>query len=503
MTEDLVRKTGHGIGWNLLSQGAQQTVRFVVIIVLTKFLSPSDFGVFAMTLVFTELIRPFREWGFQAALIQKENLDAEYLNTAFWAVCGLALILFAVSLAVAPWMGMFFQEPMVAQIIPVIAGTFLMSPFGSVQWALSSKALHFRTIAFVDATSVLCYGVASSWLAVKGFGVWSLVWATVLRELVWSVHFWLLHPWRPTLGFCFKKFKELWRFSMPCMGTGFLNYSINYFDLLMAGRVLGAAPLGFYNLAVNTISQPETRIVSQVVSAVFPAYSMIQGDPGRIREAHLKTLRAVATVTVPLLAILFVAARDFVVVFYGEQWTPAVLPIQIMCFSGFVKGLASVTQPVFLSKGRPDLEMKLTFFRLLVFVVSVSMGLRYGIVGVSVGVLVFSVVNLVPTFFLADRLLALSHARSAGLVAKYLVLAVSVIGIMKLAGTFFPLESKGIPVLRLVLECVFGGFAYVLLWFVFLRQEFDSVMKLLKRILGQETHKKERPDLKTEPHSLS
>jgi O-antigen/teichoic acid export membrane protein len=479
MTEDLVRKTGRGIGWNLLSQGAQQTVRFVVIVVLTKFLSPSDFGVFAMTLVFTELIRPFREWGFQAALIQKENLDAEYLNTAFWAVCGLALVLFAVSLAFAPWIGMFFHEPMVAQMIPVIGGTFLMSPFGSVQWALSSKNLDFRTIAFVDATSVLCYGVAACWLAGNGFGVWSLVWATVLREFVWSIHFWLLHPWRPALSFCFKKFKELSHFSMHCMGTGFLNYSINYFDFLMAGRALGPAPLGFYNLAVNTTSKPETRIVSQVVSAVFPAYSMIQGDPERIREAHLTTLRAIATITAPLLAILFVAAPDFVAVFFSEKWTPAVLPIQIMCFSGFLKALASVTHPVFLSKGRPDLEMKLTLFGLAVFVVCVSVGLRYGIVGVSVGVLVFSMVNFVPTFFLADRLLGLSHGRSVGIVLKYILLAVAVIGLLKLAGTFVPRGYPGLPLARLALQCVFGGFAYLMLWFVFFRQEFYAVLMLL------------------------
>lgn len=482
MTDNLVKKAAHGVGWNIFSQGAQQAIKFIVIIILTRLLSPEDFGIFAIVLVFTEFIRPFREWGFQAAIIQKENIDSEYQNTAFWSICGLALTLYTLSLISAHFVGWFFRSALVTQIIPVIALIFLMTPFGAVQWALLSRTLNFKVIALRDIAATLCYGVAVCILAFKGLGIWSFVWATIIRELAYSVMFWFSYDWRPAFKFNRDKFRDLWKFSFSCTGTGILNYGINNFDNLMVGKFLGAVSLGFYNLAFNTISQPQTRIISQITNVIFPVYSIIKDDLERIREAYLKTVKTVMIITIPLISILFVAAHDFVLVFYGSKWLPAVMPIRIMCFYGLIRALTSIASPVFLSKGRPDIEFKLTIFKLCVFILCIFFGIPYGIVGVSIAVLFYALFSFFPIFYLSDRLLGIKQGKFYAIIFKYAICSFIIIGFLWTMNSFLPWTAAVSPFLRLGWNITLGLFIYLILVVVFLRQDFDAFVRLTKKV---------------------
>ncbi len=483
LTKELSKKTGHGIGWNALGQVVQQAIRFVVIIILARLLNPKDFGIFAMVLVFTEFIQPFREWGFQAALIQKKNIDQEYQSTAFWSICSLSIALYLISIISAPFVGSFFNSSLVAQIIPVLAVTFLLNPFGSVQWALFSRALDFRKIVFVNTIATLGYGIAACVFAFNRMGVWSLVWATIIRELIVVAIFWFLHEWRPIFKFSVDKFKELWRFSFACTGTSVLNYGVNNFDNLMVGKLLGAAPLGFYNLAFNTVSQPQTRIVSQIVSVIFPVYSIIKDDLERMREAYLKTVKMVVAITIPVVSVLFVEARDFVFVFYGQKWLPAVLPIQIMCFYGLIRALTATASPVFLSKGRPDIEFKLTVFKLCVFILFISFGIRYGIVGVSLAVLLYAVINFFPTFYLAEKLLDINGGESYAIIFRYSIFSLFIIVFLSFMNYFLPAVYMMNTFLRLILNIIIGLSLYLALWVIFLKADFDILFTLVKKAL--------------------
>ncbi len=481
LTKDLSKKTGHGIGWNALGQVVQQAIRFVVIIILARLLNPKDFGIFAMVLVFTDFIQPFREWGFQAALIQKKDIDQEYQSTAFWSICSLSIVLYLISIISAPFVGSFFNSSLVAQIIPVLAVTFLLNPFGSVQWALFSRALDFRNIVFVSTIATLGYGITACAFAFNGMGVWSLVWATIIRELIVVAMFWFLHEWRPIFKFSIDKFKELWRFSFACTGTSVLNYGVNNFDNLMVGKLLGAAPLGFYNLAFNTVSQPQTRIVSQIVSVIFPVYSMIKDDVERMREAYLKTVKMVVAITIPVISILFVEARDFVFVFYGQKWLPAVLPIQIMCFYGLIRALAATASPVFLSKGRPDIEFKLTIFKLCVFILFISFGIHHGIVGVSFAVLFYAVIIFFPTFYFVEKLLDINAEKLYEIIFKYAILSSLIIGFLFLINSFLTRVDMTNPLLRLMMNAILGSCFYLVLWGIFSRSDYDAFVTIIKK----------------------
>lgn len=484
MRDDIVKRAGRGVGWNILGQAAEQAIKFVIIVVLTRLLDPGDFGIFAMVLVFTELIRPFREWGFQAALIQKENIDEEYKSTAFWAIAGTGVLLYLFSCLSAPFIGRFFNSPLVGEIIPLMTLAFLVRPFGSVQWALSTRELNFKFINVIDIVGTLFYGATACFLALQGFGVWSFVAAIVVRELSWALMFWFIHGWRPLLKFSFAKFRELLAFAANCTGAGFLSYGINNFDNLMVGKFLGAVPLGYYNLAFNTVSQPETKITSQITNVIFPVYSMIKDDKERVRQAYLKTIKMITLITIPFVSILFVAAKDFVLVFYGSKWLAAVLPIKIMCLYGLMRALTSISSPVFLSQGRPDVELKITILRLAIFIGLVFYGIRHGIVGVAVAVLVYSVINFFPTFYLSNRLMGVGQSKFYAAILRYLIFSLVVIALLSLLNIFYQRYDVGNSLLRLVLSAASGAFVYFAALRISSKSDTDYLMDLIKRVLA-------------------
>lgn len=483
MIDDLVKRAGRGVGWNMSSQIVQQAIRFIVIIVLTRLLAPGDFGIFAMVLVFTEFIAPFREWGFQAALIQRENIDEEYQSTAFWSISGFAVLIYFLSCLSAPSIGRFFNSALVGQIIPAIALIFLVSPFGSIQWVLLTRKLNFRILAFIQMAATFFYGLSACLLAFRGYGVWSFIWATLIMEASRSIMFWISYRWRPLFKFSFVKFKELLSFATSCTGSGVLNYGINNFDNLMVGKCLGAAPLGFYNLAFNTVSQPQMRVVSQITSVAFPVYSRIKDDKERLREVYLKTIKMIAAISVPLIAIIFVATRDFVLVFYGPKWLPAVLPIKIMSLFGLIRALTSVAGPIFLSQGKPNIEFKLTVFRLFVFAGFVSYGVTRGINGVALAVLVYSLVNFFPTFYLSNRLLDIKQSRFYAPVFKYFILCLVIIAILIMEELIYQRFALNNVLLRLVFSVAVGLLSSFFLLKSFLRGDYHALVDLIKEVI--------------------
>jgi len=483
--QNLSKKLGKGVAWNIFSQVLQQAIRLCVIFILARLLNPADFGIFAMAMVFIEFIEPFREWGFQAALIYKQDIDEEYKSTAFWSICVVAVSLYLSALILASSIGRFFNNSEVSKIIPFVALGILFAPLGAVQWAMLVRDLKFNAIAGRNAVAEVLYGTTACVLAFNNFGVWSFVIGSIVRELTWSLALWIFYKWRPLFKFSITKFKEILGYSVNCTGISVLNSGINNVDNLLVGKFLGTIKLGFYNLAFNTVSHPQTKLASQISIVTFPAFSIIQNNKERILSAYEKTLRAIMLVTVPPLAILFTSAKEFISVFYGNKWLESVFLIQIMCFYGLLRAIASASGSVFLSKGRAALYLKINILKLAIFLVALLYGLRYGIIGVAFAVLAYSVITFLPVFYYTNKTLGANNLRLYTAVFQYIVVYFSIIGIVWYCDRVILQCYEPMPILHLGINIVLGISVYFAILVMFLRSDlhlmFDLVKKLLKK----------------------
>jgi PST family polysaccharide transporter len=272
---DLTTKTVQGVGWTGTSQFIRLLLQLGITAILARLLTPTDFGLLAMVVVFTNLVMIFRDFGLTAALIQRKGVTEEHLSSSFWINILTGLLLAFLLAALAPVIAYFYGEDRLTLIIIVLASTFFISSFGIVQTALFTKELNFKPLAVIEILAVAISGTIAVFMAFSGFGVWSLVWQQVISSFVIVISLWTLSSWRPKILFQWQRVKELLGFGLNLTGFSFVNYFNRNLDNLLIGKFLGSASLGFYNLAYQLLLFPLSNISSVIGRVMFKAVCVI------------------------------------------------------------------------------------------------------------------------------------------------------------------------------------------------------------------------------------
>ncbi len=104
---------------------------------------------------------------------------------------------------------------------------------------------------------------------------------------------------------------------------------------------------------------------------------------------------------------LAIAAPYLVPLLYGDQWTKAVLPLQVLCAAGYFRALYHVGGIVAQSVGQVYRELARQLLYAALVVAGSLLGIRYGLAGVAAGV---AVAILVMYTVMAELSLTLTGA---------------------------------------------------------------------------------------------
>ncbi len=479
----LTTKTAQGVGWAGTSQVVTQAFQFAVRIILARLLVPKDFGVIGMALIFTALIQTVNELGLSAAIIQRKDINKKHLSTSFWISIFMGVILCIVAVIASPFIADFFKERLVQPVISILSLGFILGSFGAVHRTLLAKKIDFKSVAITETGAAAFSGIVSVVLALFGFGVWSLVIGSLVGSFGRSALLWLRCPWRPSMIFDLKSFKELFGFGKNVMGSRILNYINANADYLLIGKFLDVTSLGLYTLAYQMAIFPLTRISFVIAGVAFPTFSTIQDDNARLRVGYLKLIKYTSLITFPLLAGLAVVAPKFVPIAIGEKWVPMVLPLQILCIAGALKSVGTHVGSILLSKGRADIQFKWNIFATIVIPIAVLIGVRYGIMGVATAITIISLSLFLIIQKITNRLIDLSfyeffRALYPATVCSVILIA-SVLAFQRLS-----LVISLRDVIFLVSSIVMGAMSYVLAIRIIDNNIFEEVRTLIKRARG-------------------
>jgi O-antigen/teichoic acid export membrane protein len=223
--------------------------------------------------------------------------------------------------------------------------------------------------------------------------VWALVLAFVAGDLVKLLLSYALHPHRPRLAIDRARTRELFGFGKWLVGLGILILLLTQVDNAVVGRLVGATALGFYQLARRMANVPATEIAHVIANVTFPAYSKIQDQVRKLREAYFMVLETTALAALPLAGGLLVLAPEVTLAFFGEKWLPSVDAIRILALWGVLVALASTTDAVFLAVGSPRTVSKYQAMQLLTLAALIyPLTLRWGIRGTSLAVTLAAIV---------------------------------------------------------------------------------------------------------------
>lgn len=299
-----------------------------------RLLSPADFGVLAIALVFLRFGQYFAQMGVGPALIQSPTMSDRKMRTAFTMNVVLSLTVALIFVAIAGLARNLLDDPSVVPVVRVMALAMVIGGIGTTAESLLRRELRFRRLAVNQLLSfAIGYLLVGLGLAVLGAGVWSLVAAHLSQTALNSVLSVMARPHPVRGGWDRREALQLISFGGRVSVISFTEFLGTSLDTLVIGRVAGGASLGQYNRAYLLVSLPLERLMQGVQSVLFPAFSQIQGDRERLARVYRSALGVAAAVLVPTAAGMAVAAAPLVRVVLGDQWTLAGEILPYLAFS--------------------------------------------------------------------------------------------------------------------------------------------------------------------------
>lgn len=404
---DTIKKASKGIAWVSLTISIVGFSDLIVKLILARLLLPSDFGLIAIGLLAVNTGMLFGGLGFRSALIYKKD-DEEFksANTAFIILPVIGALFFLIIYSSAPYIATYFKDPSIEPIVKVLAFILIISPLAAVPSTLLEKELEFKKKVLPGALPTLLYAVVAISMALKGYGVWSLVGGQISMAALRVILNWMVCGWRPTFKFDMMIGKELFSYGKHIVGASAVIFLVVNAATFAVGKVLGVTALGFYSIAFAISNMPATYLNRLIGGVMFPTYSKLQDDSDTIRSIYLSTLRYISILTIPMAIGTIITAPYLVEVVLGEKWMSSVPAIRILVFvSVFRTSVSGPSSDLLKSVGKPNLVFKLNLIRLAIMLILLNIMIGWGIVGVSIAVVITSFISSTLILYVVKDLL--------------------------------------------------------------------------------------------------
>lgn len=377
------RRATLAVWWSALEIGTRYGVQFGVTIVLARLLTPADFGLMAMLLVFTTFAALLMEGGLGTALVQRQASTDNEETSVFLINLTVGCVLASVLSLLAPAIGRLYAQPSLASLLQALAWLLPLGAVANVPNALLTQRLDFRKRAGVELVASVGSGGLALWLAWRGHGVWSLAWQALTGAALRAALLWWLSGWWPRGNFDRAAFAGLFRFGGYLLLANALSVGALRLQSLMLGRLFDARTLGMYVMAQDTQQAP-TQLASALLNRVgLPMFASVKDEPLKLAGALRLSLRLSMFIFVPCMVGLSIVSAPLVHLLYGPQWSEAapllaLLALAAVCWPLHVLNLAALG-----ALGRSDLIFKLELAKAAVTIPSIVVASPFGALAVA------------------------------------------------------------------------------------------------------------------------
>lgn len=445
-----------------------QLVSWAITIFVMRILQPGDYGLMALSSVCVNFLAMIGELGLGAAIIQKKDTHSSQLSQLFGFIllshgCVFLMVFFSSGL-----IAVFFAEPRLEIILRVLSTNFLFLSLYIIPQAILMRKMDFQKTSFVALAATVVSSVSTLVLALNGFGVWALIWSSVLNNFVCAVGFTFLQG-----AIIIPKFKitgigSLLSFGGYTMGFRFLHFFYTSSDILIGSRIMGPQAIGPYSVAVELSSIPLEKCLPILNQVAFPAYARIQSDLDQVRSHFFKATRMVGLFVFPAFWGLMVIAPELIEWVLGQKWAAAVVPFQVLCLIMPFRALGSLFSPMLNGLGKPRINFIYILLAAILLPLSFLLGARHGFLGLSLAWLFGYLIVFVISLVLSIRAIAARIYEYIANIVVILLSSSSMVGLLFLIKSL-PLMTRSLSPPSLTCLLVLIGAASYLGMLLFLK----------------------------------
>lgn len=454
--DSLKKTTFKGIFWKTAERLGAQGVSFIVSIVLARLLSPEDYGVIALISIFITISNVFILSGLGTALIQKKDADDLDFSSVFFCSIFISVIAYMLLFLCAPRIASFYDEPVLIPVIRVLGIGLLFTGINSVQNAYISKTMQFKKFFFATLGGTLVSAVVGIFLAIKGFGVWALVFQQLTNTTIDTIILWLTVKWRPKFKFSLARLKTLYAFGWKMLATSLMQTIYSNVYGLIIGKVYDSTWLGLYNKGNNFPNLIVSNIVSPIQSVLLPAMSSQQDDKVKIKNIIRQSVKMCSFVFFPVLIGMAAVSDALVGILLTDKWNSCIPFLQISCITLAFLPIQIANIQAIGAIGRGDIYLKLEIIKEIIgyilLVISIPFGIYAMVIGKAIQSFLAFLINAYPNRKLFDY--------SVGEQLKDIFPAFLLSIIMGIIVTFIRMFDLN-DMVTLIIQMICGGIIYV------------------------------------------
>lgn len=422
---------------------------FLSNLVLTRLLSPADFGNFALGMFFFALFNLRPKLGVEQAFARHVTNDGAASGTFAALTITTGIASFVLTLIAAPLLFALGYSQAVVILTLGLATVGMMDSVMGIAWVQLDKALLFTRVSLVTTIAFPLSYLPAFYLAFRGYGYWALLAQNLAYSLLLLIGLWFTA--RRVLP---QIWKQRWSFSRLLAGQ-FLRFGVfvglatifatlvYQFDNFLVGTFVNVETLGYYDRAYRIAQWSSILVGSVLTRTAFYAYSRLQNDLVRLTKTAMMSLWIVTTIAVPIALAIFVCADDLVLFLFGEKWLPSAPLLKFLVAYSILRPLLDDASSLFIAVGHPRRTTLVVVFQAIALMVAATpLTFQFGAIGTAIGVGIAFVVGLAVTYYFVRRTLpnlSLRDAFLVPLVATILTLALALGGLTWLGQLSLPL----------------------------------------------------------------
>lgn len=375
----LKNKTIKGVGWSAADALLGQGVTFIVGLVLARLLSPDEYGLIGICLIFTTVLNGIVDSGFSNALIRKKEVTDEDYNTMFTTNMAISIVLYVLLFISAPLVSDFFHRIELTALVRVTGLILFLNALSITQVTILTKNIDFKTKTKASLVSAIISGVIGIAMAFMGYGVWSLVAQQLSKQLLYTLCLWVLNKWWPKFTFYNDSFKYMWGFGWKLLASGILNNVWNQLYQVVIGRCYTSSTLGHYTRANECASIFSSNLTTIIQRVTFPVLSELQDDKKKLLVSYRKLIKVSMFVTVICMFALGAMAEPMIYSLIGPQWHQAATFLPFICITMSLYPLHAINLNMLQVQGRSDLFLYLEIVKKIITLIPIFIGAFVGV----------------------------------------------------------------------------------------------------------------------------
>lgn len=470
----------NGFVWSAIGQYGRIISVLIINMILSRMLTPEEFGQVAMITVFITFFQLMTEAGFGPAIIQQKDFNQKDFSNLF-NISVIFSIFFAVAFGIFGYgIAYFYNNEEYISFSWLLSLVILFSGMQIVPNAMLLKNKNFKIINIVSLFVTIISGIAGVVLAKFGMGVYTLIYNSIITAILTFIFITKISGVRLAKSFDTSALRKIWFFSKNQFGFNFINYFSRNSDSLLIGKFMSAESLGNYNKSYQLLMYPVTIFGGVITPILQPILSDYQDDVAVIKNVYYKLVKVLAMITIPFSIFLAFSSKEIIFVMFGDQWNGAVLPFSILALTVWIQVIGSTAGAIFQSRNKTKDLFITGMFSAVIIVTSIIVGVILGSTEtVAICVALAFLCNFVQSYwFLTHRVLSSNLVQFGRIFIKPFFIAGIMFMFFSLYNFYFE-NFFQILILNLLIKIII--FIVVFIIFIMIFGEYKHIIRFVKK----------------------